>query len=224
MTFIFVGFYYDQHYFLSTLRKAMLTIMPIKIAMFFCSLVFFVAPLSASPKASFAKDSFYYPFASLSLTDQYGKPFDIATLQGEVTLFNFIFTHCAWICPKQTGDMLRIYRALPREVLAKVRFVSVSVDPQRDTPQQLHEFASRLGANYQRWHFVRGEPQQTAGLIKALSLLQASEQSNAEQINHQTHLWLVGRAGRLMMRYDGLNVDDKRIAAEIGQLSELPGQ
>lgn len=204
-----------------TFVKAVSGFLTIKKCCFIVLQLFFATQLSVSSESTIGKDSFYYKFNDLSLTDKYGKPFDIASLQGEVTLFNFIFTHCAWICPKQTGDLLRIYRTLPSEVLANVRFVSVSIDPERDTPQQLREFASRLGADYKRWHFVRGNPQPTRSFIQSLSLLQADDQGDSEQINHQTHLWLVSKAGRLMMRYDGLTVDHKRIASEIAELSKL---
>jgi len=83
-----------------------------------------------------------------------GKPVDLAANRGYVTVYDFIFTNCAASCPVMTGALRRITAKVPKD--AKVRFVSISVDPTRDTPAVLAEYAKKV-RNDDRWTFLTGD-------------------------------------------------------------------
>src|SRR5205085_1158628 len=75
--------------------------------------------------------------------------------KGFVTVYDFVFTNCAGTCPMMTATLRRITQKVDKN--AKVRFVSISVDPARDTPAVLHAYADKV-RNDDRWMFLTGDP------------------------------------------------------------------
>lgn len=90
-----------------------------------------------------------------SLVERSGKPVTRDDLIGKVWIANFIYTHCPDTCPLQTAEMARLQSALTTET--DLRLVSITVDPQRDTPAVLTQYANRYGADPNRWLFLTGE-------------------------------------------------------------------
>src|SRR5579872_4602645 len=92
---------------------------------------------------------------SFTLTDQTGHPMGTAELRDKVWVADFIFTACQEACPLLTqkmGDVLRRARNLGPDF----HLVSISVDPERDTPARLAEYGARFGAPPQKWSFLTG--------------------------------------------------------------------
>jgi cytochrome oxidase Cu insertion factor (SCO1/SenC/PrrC family) len=90
-----------------------------------------------------------------SLTERSGRQVTLAELRGKVWLADFIYTHCTDTCPLQTAELARLQANLATE--PAVRFVSITVDPAEDTPGVLAEYASRFGADRERWLFLTGQ-------------------------------------------------------------------
>src|SRR5207248_56906 len=95
-----------------------------------------------------------FPVPNAALVDENARPVQLAANRGYVTVYDFIFTNCAGTCPMMTATMRRLTTKIDHE--AKVRFVSISVDPQRDTPAVLRDYASRV-RNDPRWSFLTGQ-------------------------------------------------------------------
>src|SRR5262245_5781711 len=91
-----------------------------------------------------------------ALTDQDGKPFSFARLRGHTVAMNFVFTHCPVSCPMQTRALAAVQRALPASLHGRVHFVSVTMDPARDTPPVMKQYAAAMGADLAGWSFVTG--------------------------------------------------------------------
>ncbi len=108
----------------------------------------FVRPYSAVPPAVLGH------VQAFALTDSNNQPFTQNELQNKVWVADFIFTSCAGICPIMSGKMQNLYRSYERE--AGVEFVSISVDPDTDTPEKLNDYAKRFSANTNKWHFLTG--------------------------------------------------------------------
>ena len=90
-----------------------------------------------------------------ALTDQTGQPFGTRELRGKVWVANFIFTSCAGSCPLLSQKMAEVaHRA--RHVGPDFHLVSLTVDPERDTPEVLAGYAARYGANPRKWSFLTG--------------------------------------------------------------------
>ncbi len=96
-----------------------------------------------------------WPIPAWSLTDQDNAPYGSEQLRGKAYVANFIFTRCPSSCPRLTRKMAALATRL-RASGDRVRFVSISVDPEYDTPAKLKEFGARYGADWSRWRFVTG--------------------------------------------------------------------
>ncbi|HEU4520588.1 MAG TPA: SCO family protein, partial [Thermoanaerobaculia bacterium] len=81
-----------------------------------------------------------FPVPNASLVDEDGRPVNLESMKGSVTVYDFIFTNCSGICPIMSRNMAELTSKIPDD--APVRFVSISVDPERDTPQKLKAYAS----------------------------------------------------------------------------------
>ncbi len=92
---------------------------------------------------------------SFTLTDHTGAERDESIFRHPgVTVLDFTFTNCPFICPPMNASMLRMQRELAE---LPVRFVSISVDPERDTPERLREHAENIGADTSTWTFLTGD-------------------------------------------------------------------
>jgi len=90
-----------------------------------------------------------------SLTDQTGHAYGTRELEGKVWVSDFIFTACQEACPLLSQRMQELGRRTKR-LGPDFHLVSISVDPERDTPARLAEYAARYGASPIRWSFLTG--------------------------------------------------------------------
>jgi protein SCO1 len=88
------------------------------------------------------------------LVDQEGRVRTQEMFEGRITILDFKFTQCPFACPRMTAETLALMDQLAG---TDVQFVSVSVDPLRDTPGRLKKYAAEHGADTQRWTFLTGE-------------------------------------------------------------------
>ncbi|MFN3742767.1 MAG: SCO family protein [Anaerolineales bacterium] len=105
---------------------------------------------------------------AFSLVDQQGQRLTSEDLRGKVTLYTFTYTRCAPPCRNPDETLLEIQRRLEAEPLSpqiQLQFVSVSFDPERDSPQILKAYQERLGANPSLWRFATLSDQ---GLLKTI--------------------------------------------------------
>jgi len=90
-----------------------------------------------------------------ALMERSERPITRTDLQGLVWISNFFYTHCPDTCPLQSARMARLQGDFADE--RDVRLVSISVDPEHDTPAVLRDYAQRFGADAERWLFLTGD-------------------------------------------------------------------
>ena len=98
------------------------------------------------------------PAPEFALTSQDGAPVTLADFRGKVVAVTFIFTLCTATCPVLTPMMSFVQDQLGSDFGAKIAFVSITVDPERDTPEVLKEYAQAFGANLAGWSFLDRRP------------------------------------------------------------------
>jgi cytochrome oxidase Cu insertion factor (SCO1/SenC/PrrC family) len=115
-----------------------------------------------------AKDRAY--FTDLDLVTQDGKSLRFFTdvLKDQVVLISFLFTNCGNACPLQTRALVEVAGLLGDEVGKSLRFVSISIDPERDTPAAMKAFAQKHGADRAGWLFLTGDPANVNAVVKKL--------------------------------------------------------
>ncbi len=92
---------------------------------------------------------------SFSLTNQEGRTVTREDLRDHVTVVDFIFTKCPTICPRLTAKMSALVRETQGD--PELRFVSISVDPDNDSPSVLRAYGEKYGADFTRWSFLTGD-------------------------------------------------------------------
>ena len=111
-------------------------------------------------------------------------------------MMGFIYTHCEGICPTTTKHMFEAYKLLKERSTEPFVMLSITIDPERDTPDALLRYAVRNGvANIDDWHFITAAKADTTALLRAL------RQSNAEAgddlaLNNHTGVLIFGNDSR----------------------------
>lgn len=109
-------------------------------------------------------------FTDLEVIDQNGKKlrFYSDVLKDRVVLISFIFTNCEFACPMQAQKLKQTRAAMVPAIKDEVWYVSLSVDPDRDTPEAMKKFAERQGVDESRWIFLTGDKQNLETIIRKL--------------------------------------------------------
>jgi protein SCO1 len=138
----------------------------------------------------------YSRLPNFLLTESSGRPMGLIDLQGKVWIADFFFTTCPGPCPRMSARMAELQRALSNHEAA--RLVSITVDPDNDTPQALIQYAERFQARKDRWFFLTGEKSAIHHLAKDGFLVGGVE----DVMLHTTRFMLVDRQGQLRGYYD----------------------
>lgn len=140
--------------------------------------------------------------ASFTLTNQAGQTVTLANLRGQVWVADIIFSRCAGPCPRMTRQMASLQAALPKDNPA--RLVSLTTDPEFDTPEVLNKYAARYNADTNRWWFLTGDKREIATLATdGLKLAGFIETKPEERVNpddlfiHSTLFVVVDKQARL---------------------------
>ncbi|MCI0657908.1 MAG: SCO family protein, partial [Acidobacteria bacterium] len=139
-----------------------------------------------------------------SLTERSGKTVTRADLLGKVSVVGFVFTSCAAQCPQLTAQMAKVQSfALPR--WNNVQLISLTVDPERDTPEALAEYAKGFSADPERWIFLTGPKDQLDDLtrngFKVASASPVPVDTSPDAVLHSVSLVLLDGQGRIRGYY-----------------------
>jgi protein SCO1/2 len=155
-------------------------------------------------------------------TTQDGKPLTRNDLLGKVWVIDFFFTRCPGPCPLMSSRLAEISKELKKA--KDVRLVSLSIDPDHDTPEVLKKYASHLGADPERWIFLTGPKDRvqeftTKGMLQALS----TDPANPAATVHSTRFLVIDREGqiRILRKLDEPELVQK-LLIDIGSLLREP--
>ena len=139
----------------------------------------------------------------VALTDQFGRQFSLTELRGAPVAVEFIYTSCADACPLLSAGMHRIDaegRSSPESALGRLRLVSISFDPRRDSTMRLLDYAHHFGADGNSWRLasVRDE-RDLANLLRAFDIVVIDDERGGFQHNAAVHLLNAdGRLARVL--------------------------
>lgn len=158
------------------------------------------------------------PAAPLSLTDSAGSRFDLAAQRGKVVLLFFGYTHCPDVCPTVLSDWRKVADSLGTRADA-VRFVFVSVDPERDLPAPVQRYAARFSP---RFLGLSGSRAQIDSILSAWKLAAVRETpgtdtTTAYTVSHPSHVYVIDRQGRLALLHRP-DLTPAQVAADIRAL------
>lgn len=134
--------------------------------------------------------------SAFELVDHRGEPFTNATLQGTWSFLFFGYTHCPDVCPTTLSVLNSVAQQLGSDA-SDVRFIFISVDPERDTPEHLARFVSYFNSDFIG---VTGKPEAIEVLTKQLGVLSmrvaSGDNPNSYLMDHTAGVFLVDPGGK----------------------------
>ena len=170
--------------------------------------------------------------SDFNLTNQSGQATTLANLRDRVWVADIIFTRCPGPCLKMTRQMKELQDALPAD--SKTRLVTLTTDPDYDTPVILERFAARFNADTNRWTFLTGTKKELGALgggglkLTAVEVKPAERTSENDLFIHSTIFALVDRHGRLRAVFDTTGegvewpAEKEKILAAVRRLEHEP--
>lgn len=149
----------------------------------------------------------YGRVSDFKLTERSGDGVTSDDLMGRVWIADFFFTSCAGICPIMSGAMEGLQAKL--SAVDEVTLVSISVDPERDTPARLRQYAKQYNADATRWWFLTGDKRVIYQLSQDSFRLGVEETPleqrgpEVEDVLHSNKFVLLDRQSRIRGYYDG---------------------
>ncbi len=147
-----------------------------------------------------------------TLTDQKGRSMRLSDLAGEPVAVTFIYTRCpiATACPLTTAKFSKLAAALAAGGFGHL--VTITVDPEHDTPPVLDDYAKRAGADPKRWKFLTGDPKAVADVVERFGVLYYPDKG---QVVHQQGVAVIDAAGRLANIYYGEDWEPEHILRDM---------
>lgn len=147
-------------------------------------------------------DSTQHYIPEFTFTNQEGKPIGRAQMEGKITVVDFFFTSCPSICPVMSKEMARVNDMFRDEPL--VQLMSISIDPEYDTPQILKKYADEHQAIPGKWHFLSGPKLETFQLARCGFVLPALDGNGVpDDFVHSDKFMLIDDQGRIRGYYSG---------------------
>ena len=159
------------------------------------------------------------PFA---LTTADGARFALANLRGKVVAVTFIYATCTDTCPLLTAKLAGLGRRLGKDFGAKVAFVAVTVDPERDTPEVLRSYAQAHGAHGPGWTFLTGTPAEIEDVARRYGVF--ARKTDRGDVDHTFLTSLVDRDGTLRVQYMGVRFDPAEMLRDLRALLREVGR
>lgn len=110
-------------------------------------------------------DTIWHQVADITLTNQLGEKVSLSDIHDKVLVVDFFFTRCPSICPGMTKSMRRLQDMMsskdPKKIVdtAIAHLISISIDPERDSPEVLKKYADKYGVDHNRWWMLTGDKQ-----------------------------------------------------------------
>ena len=148
-------------------------------------------------------------------TTQDGDTLSLNDLKGQWWIADFIFTNCTTVCLPMTSNMVQLQAKLKEANLDEVQLISFTVDPERDSPEVLKEYAESYGADLSNWTFLTGydfERIQEFSYNSFMSMVQ--KDPNSDQVGHTVRFFLINPEGEIIKSSRGDQYDQMDVIVE----------
>jgi len=175
-----------------------------------------VMPRAADPAGNDTTLSKIGLAPSFALTSQDGGRLTLDDLRGKVVAVTFIYARCADTCPLLTEKLVGIQKRLSSSEGERVRFVAITVDPQKDTPQALRRYAEEHGARPPGWTFLTGTRAQIRDVAGRYGVYRRAGPNGS--VDHTFLTSIVDGGGVLRVQYIGVRFDSDEFLSDLRSL------
>src|SRR5579862_6186877 len=155
-----------------------------------------------------------------ALRSQNGAEVALDQFRGKVVAVTFIFASCSVTCPILTAKMASVQTQLGGDFGSNIAFLSITVDPEHDTPDVLRRYAHTFGADPTGWEFVTGSPSVIRDLEQRYGVFASTVPGR--EIEHTNLTSLVDPRGMLRVQYLGVRFDPDEFRRDLLSLVEKP--
>ena len=193
----------------------------------------FVAAITLLPMGVFAIVKWYehsfvklpvlgpekHTIANFSLQNQHRNTVTLSNWDDKIVVANFFFTHCPVVCPKMTNNLKRVQAYAD---VKDLHIASFSVDPERDSAQQLQSFIKKFSVKDDNWDFITGDKKELYKLARKSFLIVATDGDGGEtDFIHSESLVLIDKQKRIRGYYNGTKEDEvNQLVKDIKKLSK----
>ena len=160
------------------------------------------------------------PAPDFVLRGQDGAKVALSQFRGKAVAVTFIFASCSATCPILTAKMAGVQTDLGSDFGTKIAFLSITVDPEHDTPDVLQRYAQGFGANPVGWKFLTGSPVAIQDIAHRYGVFAAK--SSDRELDHTNLTSLVDPRGMLRVQYLGVRFDPDEFRRDLLGLVEKP--
>ncbi len=146
-------------------------------------------------------DTIYHKIPPFKFTSQDKVEIDNKTLATNLYISDFFFMSCPSICPKVKKQMLRIYDRYENQDILKL--VSHTIDPKRDTPERLKQYANNLDVDSNKWLFLTGDQDEILDIADAYFVTAMEDDAAPGGFDHSGKILLVDTKGHIRAFADG---------------------
>jgi protein SCO1/2 len=148
-----------------------------------------------------------------ALTDQNSTPFEFKNLAGKVVVVAFAYTTCPDVCPLITASLRQVQSGLTKEERKHVRLMTVTTDPEIDSPKVLTAYAKRYGAEFDNWSFLTGNLSVLEKILQNFGV--GVERKGRGLIDHTPLTAVVDQKKLMRLAYIGPSPDPKAVLADV---------
>jgi len=161
------------------------------------------------------------PAAAFTLTAQDERRLSLTDLRGKAVVLTFIYTTCVDTCPLLTAKMAALQARLGADFARRVFFVSITVDPERDTPAVLKGYGAAHGARFDGWAFLTGTPAEIREVAKRYGIFY--KKTARGDIDHTFLTSVIDPRGLLRVQYIGVRFEPTELLNDVRSvLAEAP--
>jgi len=146
---------------------------------------------------------------------QEGVSTQLGSLKGKTTLLAMIYTSCTFACPRLLADMRRIEAKIPTSERSNMRFILISIDPERDTPQKLKQFAADNKLDLAYWTLMRGSQSDLEELSAVLGF--RFQKISPIDFAHSNLLTVFNPQGEMVFQQEGIGANPDEIVSVMQQ-------
>lgn len=156
------------------------------------------------------------PIGDFALLDQNGQPFRLRSVKGKVIVVDFAYTTCPDVCPLMTAALRTVQTSLGASEHNSVYLLTVTTDPEVDSPPVLAAYAKRYGVDLSNWSFLTGDPSSLAQVWKSFGVKVIRRARGL--VDHTPLTAVMDQSGKMRFAYHGAAPDAKIILRDVGSL------
>lgn len=171
------------------------------------------------PQAKLQRSPTKQVIKNFALTDQRGNPFEFEKLKGKVVVVGFGYTTCPDVCPLITAAMRSVQDGLAPAEKSTVYFLTITTDPEIDSPQVLAAYAKRYAVDLNNWSFLTGKEGELRGVWQSFGV--KVQRKARGLVDHTALTVLVDQSGVMKFAYHGTAPEPLSILSDLRSLLKL---